>query len=70
MDLASLFKGQKVEVECPGCEKTFKAPAEKIMKEGSVITCSHCNKGITVNHDSKSFRQVKKSLDELKKMFR
>ncbi|MBL0387902.1 hypothetical protein JJB07_14775 [Tumebacillus sp. ITR2] len=70
MDLSQLFKGQKLKMKCPACETSFDAPAEKVMKEGSVIDCPGCNKGITISHDDASFKELKKSLDELKKMFR
>jgi hypothetical protein len=69
MDITDLFKGQKLDVDCPACEKTFQAPAEKLLK-GGVITCLHCNEHIKVNADDDSMKETQKALNALEKTFK
>jgi uncharacterized Zn-finger protein len=69
MDASKLFKGQKVTVECPGCDRAFKIDASLVFKTGSRVTCPHCDSEIDLE-TSAAKKEAEKMVKELKKMFK
>lgn len=69
MDIAKLFKGQKVNFNCPGCEKKITLDASDILKKNGSTKCPGC--GQTINFDNeKSIKDIKKELEKLAKLFK
>ena len=69
MEIAKLFKGQKVDFECPECGKELTLDASEIFKKSGSTKCSGCD--ITINFDNdKSIKDIKKELEKLAKMFK
>jgi hypothetical protein len=52
MDLSDLLSGQEIELECPGCGKSFSVPAEKAMNPGFNVCCPNCHEAISFEQDS------------------
>jgi predicted Zn finger-like uncharacterized protein len=69
MDVSKLFKGQKLEIPCPNCQKKFTIDAGTAFKKGSTVTCSHCNSTIKLDNND-SIKSVEKELDKLKNLFK
>ena len=69
MDVSKLFKGQKVDFECPQCNKKLSTDASNIFKKCASMKCSGC--GVTINFDNDdSIKRVKKELEKLTKLFK
>lgn len=69
MDVAKLFQGQKVDIDCPECNKKITLDASEIFKKNGSKDCPGCN--VTINFDNdKSIKDVKKELEKLTKMFK
>lgn len=70
----------KMLVECPECQKEFKAPYESVKAEKATIVCPHCNKELskitlTKKDREKAVKQVIPKIKEdvikdLKKAFK
>lgn len=68
MDVAKLFKGQKIYFDCPECGKKNTLDASKIFKKNSSTKCSSC--GVTINLETdQAIKNVKKELEKLIRMF-
>lgn len=67
MDLASLAKGQTIDLDCPACNESFAAPADKVFQPGGVVTCTNCNTEITINHTDDSVDEIDQDLKDLQK---
>ncbi len=73
MDLKELIGGEKIEIACGGCGKSFKVKLASVMKDGTCINCPSCRASIKVDHDSrtkKTLRDAEKALKDLEKMFK
>jgi transcription elongation factor Elf1 len=69
MDIANLFKGQKIDFECPECDKKLKTDASNIFKRNGSMKCTGC--GVTIQFENdKSIKDVKKELEKLAKMLK
>ncbi|WP_342544766.1 hypothetical protein [Lysinibacillus sp. FSL W7-1291] len=69
MDIAKLFKGQKVDFNCPECEKKITLDASELFKKNGSKKCSGCD--VTINFDNnQSIKDIKKELEKLTKMFK
>jgi DNA-directed RNA polymerase subunit RPC12/RpoP len=69
MDISKLFKGQKLEIPCPNCQKEFSIDAGIAFKKGSNVTCPYCNSKIKLDN-SDSIKSVEKELDKLNNLFK
>jgi DNA-directed RNA polymerase subunit RPC12/RpoP len=69
MDVSKLFKGQKLEIHCPNCQKEFSIDAGIAFKKGSTVTCPHCNSKIKLDN-SDSIKSIEKELNKLKNLFK
>ena len=68
MDLASLFEGQTVELDCPNpeCDNILKVPAEKIFTPNTNVNCDVCDRDIILQNEE----SIKKAKKDLKKSFK
>jgi len=80
IDLESLFGDENLDIDCPQCQSSFSVKFKKIMVDGSVVKCPHCQVDIQLNHDEttkktlsdadKALRKFDKSLKNLEKAFK
>jgi transposase-like protein len=69
MDVSQLFKGQKLDVECPNCKKIVTFDASLAFKNHSKITCQSCNSEIDLDTtDAK--KAAEKAVKDLEKLFK
>lgn len=78
--LNKLFGDEKLSVNCPVCNHTFKVKFRQVTKDGSTIQCPACKTNIKLEHDSttkktlrdceKATREFEKSLKDLEKAFK
>lgn len=69
MDVSQLFKGQKLDVECPNCNAIITIDASLAFKSNSKITCQSCQSEISLdNTDVK--KTVEKTVKDFEKLFK
>lgn len=73
MDLVDVFKGQMIDLTCPGCGCYQKVQAELVLRAGSKTTCSGCGKVIAFTHDAKTrseLHSAERALQDLQRTLR
>jgi transcription elongation factor Elf1 len=69
MDASKLFKGQKLDLKCPRCNRKNTFDASLAFKTGTKINCTGCSSVIEL--DTTDIRkEADKMFKELKKMFK
>ena len=69
MDYSKLFKGQKIDLTCPNCERKFKIDASLAFKKNSVVTCPSCSEKINLD-TTDSRKKLDKTMKDFKKLFK
>lgn len=69
MDVGKLFKGQKIDLTCPGCSIEFEIDGSQALGKNQIVTCPNCDSTINLENND-SVKNIEKELKKLKKMFK
>jgi ribosomal protein S27E len=69
MDVSQLFKGQKLDVDCPNCNTNITFDASLAFKSNSSITCPNCSPKIQLENIVAK-KLVRKTINDFKNGFK
>lgn len=70
MDLDKLIGDQRIEIECPGCNRAFKVKFKEISRDGATVRCPRCSRDIAISHSAESERSLRNANKALRDLER